>query len=94
MLKDPFIHLFIFIIIYLLVLFLFRILNIGKKKEYKNCSNACPDCKNPLQRIRRLTYDKIIYYLTIKIFELKRYVCENCGWEGLRWEKNKKKIRK
>ena len=39
-----------------------------------------------LNRIKRLPKDKILYHLTFRIFDFKRYVCAECGWEGLRWE--------
>ena len=26
--------------------------------------------------------------LTFRIFDSKRYMCAECGWEGLRWEDN------
>ncbi len=31
--------------------------------------------------------DKIIYYLTLGMFDWRRYNCDKCGWEGLRWSK-------
>ncbi len=84
--SDPFIRIFILLIIYTIFLFVIRILNIGRKKTCNNCSNCCPDCKSPLNRIQRKNSDKILFHLTFKIFNFKRYICNECGWEGLRWE--------
>ena len=49
--------------------------------------NSCPDCLNPLERIKRLKKDYILNHFTFHIFDYKRYRCMDCGWEGLRWEK-------
>lgn len=83
---DPFIRLFILLIVYIFILLIFKWLNIGRKKSYNNCTNSCPDCHAALNRIRRLQKDKILFHITFRIFEFKRYICNNCGWEGLRWE--------
>ena len=83
---DTFLLIFITIIIYVLLLFTLKKLNIGKKENYGNCNNCCPDCKSALNRIRRILTDKILYNITFKIFDSKRYICNDCGWEGLRWE--------
>ena len=63
-----------------------KAIGIGKKETYGNCNNCCPNCKSALNRIRRIKNDKIIHYITFKIFDSKRYLCNKCGWEGLRWE--------
>ena len=67
------------------MLFALRTLNIGRKKICENCNNCCPDCSDPLNRIQRLRTDKLAFHLTLRIFDLKRYICNACGWEGLRW---------
>mgnify|MGYP000663284802 CR=1 FL=1 len=59
---------------------------IGKKTSCGNCSNCCPDCEGVLNRIRRTQSDQFIHHFTFRIFDARRYVCHNCGWEGLRWE--------
>ncbi len=63
-----------------------HVIGIGKKEVYENCNNCCPNCKSALNRIRRTKNDRIIHYITFKIFDSKRYLCNKCEWEGLRWE--------
>lgn len=83
---DPFLKLFIIIIGYVIVLFILRFLGFGKKQVCENCNNCCPDCSFALTRIQRKKKDKIFYHLTLRIFNLKRYRCAECAWEGLKWE--------
>ena len=83
---DEFLFIFIIIIAYVILLFTLKRLDIGKKEINENCNNCCPDCKAALNRIRRIKKDKITHYITFKIFDSKRYLCNECGWEGLRWE--------
>lgn len=83
---DQFLLAFIAILIYVLILFIIRYLGIGSKKICLNCNNCCPDCGSALNRIKRITKDKLMYHITFRIFDSKRYVCNECGWEGLRWE--------
>ena len=83
---DPFLKLFIGLLLYLILLVIIRWLHIGKKKTCENCNNCCPDCMSGLNRIQRFHSDKLIFHLTFRIFDLKRYLCNHCGWEGLRWE--------
>jgi uncharacterized protein with PIN domain len=83
---DQFLLVFIIILLYVLILFIIRNLGIGSKKSNKNCNNYCPDCKTALNRVKRISNDKIIYHLTFRVFDSKRYICNECGWEGLRWE--------
>ena len=83
---DQFLLVFIIILLYVLLLFIIRYLGIGSKKNCKNCNNCCPDCNLALNRVKRISRDKILYHITFKIFENKRYICNECGWEGLRWE--------
>ena len=61
-------------------------MGLGSKKKCSNCNNCCPDCNLALSRIKRVLKDKIMHHLTFRIFDNKRYVCSECGWEGLRWE--------
>ncbi len=86
MLTDPFIKLFVLLLIYVIILFILKRYNIGRNKASEKYTNSCPDCSMPLNRIKRLPKDKILYHLTFRIFDFKRYVCSECGWEGLRWE--------
>ena len=87
---DQFLILFIVTLCYVLFLFIYRFLNIGRKKTCAKCNNCCPDCESSLSRIKRHSRDQMINYLTFRIFECKRYMCTECGWEGLRWEDNYK----
>ena len=83
---DPFLKIFIALLFYVCVLFILRALSIGRKKVCENCNNCCPDCGAALNRIRRINTDRIAFHLTFRFFDFKRYVCSQCGWEGLRWE--------
>ena len=47
MFADPFLKLFILLLLYVGILFLFRYINVGKKRIINSCNNACPDCNNP-----------------------------------------------
>ena len=87
---DRFLMLFIILLAYILFLFIIRYLGIGSKKQCIDCNNCCPDCNLALNRIRRLNRDKILHHITLRIFDAKRYICNECGWEGLRWEKKYK----
>ena len=86
MYADPFLKLFVLLLIYIVFLALLRSFNVGKKKVCENCNNCCPDCKFALNRIQRINIDKFAFHLAFRIFDLKRYICNECGWEGLRWE--------
>ena len=77
---------FIIVLSYVLFLFILRYYRIGSKKNCINCNNCCPDCGLALSRIKRIYTDRILHYITFRIFEFKRYICNQCGWEGLRWE--------
>ena len=83
---DKFMLIFIIIIIYILAIFIIRKLRIGRKISSKNCNNCCPDCGGPLKRIRRKKLDHFLHHITFRTFDHRRYICDNCGWEGLRWE--------
>ena len=58
----------------------------GKKELCGNCTNCCPDCKNALHRVGRKKSDHLVHHISFRIFDARRYICSNCGWEGLRWE--------
>ena len=86
---DPFFKFFLFLVIYILILLVFRFKGTGEKKVTKDCLNACPCEKNcPLNRIERKISDKFLNHLTFRIFNFKRYKCSSCEWQGLRWEKD------
>ena len=86
MTPDPFLKIFAALLLYVVSLFIIRWLNIGKKKVCENCNNCCPDCGAALNRIKRISTDKITFHITLRLFDFKRYLCSQCGWEGLRWE--------
>lgn len=83
---DQFLLVFLLVISYLILLFFVRHLGLGKKKSDVNCNNCCPDCQSALNRVRRTQKDQLIHHLTFRMFDARRYVCNECGWEGLRWE--------
>lgn len=84
---DSFLLIFLSIISYVLFLLVMKILGVGEKEKSESCTNCCPDCKNAMERIKRLKGDYLLNHLTFHIFSFKRYRCMDCGWEGLRWEK-------
>ena len=84
---DSFLLIFLTLVLYVIFLFTMKLCGFGKKEKHDNCTNACPDCKNAMERIKRLKGDYLLNYCTFQIFDLKRYRCMDCGWEGLRWEK-------
>ena len=83
---DQFLLIFILIIVYLILLLVVKYLEFGKKQYSDNCNNCCPDCKAALNRVRRKQKDQVIHHLSFRMFDARRYVCNECGWEGLRWE--------
>ena len=87
MINDKFLIAFSIVLVYVLLLFIIQNLGIGSKKKCMNCSNCCPDCSLALNRKKRLYKDKIAYYITLTVFDFKRYSCQECAWEGLKWEK-------
>ena len=84
---DIFLQISLGLVFYVILLFILKKLNVWKKRQCSNCNNYCPDCKEPLERIKRLKIDRIINYMTIQMFDFKRYKCLNCAWEGRRWER-------
>ena len=85
---DTFLLLFIIILLYVLLLFILQNFGFKSKKRGSNSNNCCPDCSSNLNRVTRIFKDKIIYYLTLGMFDWRRYICDKCGWEGLRWAKD------
>ena len=73
-----------------MVLFTLRYFNIRKKITCNKCTNCCPDCSSPLNRVKRTHKDILTNNLTLMVFDFKRYICTECGFEGLRWEDNYK----
>ena len=67
-----------------------KYLGLGSKKKSSNSNNCCPDCKSNLSRIKRIKKDKIYYYLVLGAIDWRRYSCDKCGWEGLKWTKQHK----
>ena len=90
-LKDVLAFLQYAIPMYIILLFVLKKNNFLKKKENGIHSNSCPDCQDQLKRIKRYNNDYYINYLTLKIFNFKRYKCSRCSWEGLRWGKHTRK---
>ena len=84
---DTPILLSVFLLIYFTTLFVLKSLGFMKKIVSENSANCCPDCNEPLERIRRNSSDRIINLITFQMFDFKRYNCNHCDWEGLRWEK-------
>jgi len=85
---------FSIVLSYVLLLFIIQYLGIGSKEKCIRCNNCCPDCTLALNRIKRLYKDKIIYHITFRVFEFKRYACNDCGWQGLKWEKKYQPVQK
>ncbi len=83
---DSFLIMFLCILLYVIILLMFKFLGIFKKKTNQKCNNCCPDCDSALHRIKRKQIDFVIYHITFRMFNFKRYLCSECGWEGLRWE--------
>ena len=85
---DSVLLVFILVILYIFIIYILKNIGIGSKKKTSNSNNACPDCKNNLNRIKRIYKDKITFFLTLGVLDWKRYSCDKCGWEGLRWPKD------
>ena len=86
--SDIFLWFILGVFSYILLLFILKRMNVWKKIQCDNCINCCPDCKEPLERIRRQKIDLIINYLTFQIFDFKKYQCLNCAWKGRKWERS------
>ena len=79
MFNDPFIKIFILLIIYTLILIIIKFLNIGRKKTFKNCTNACPDCSNALNRTKRKKLIKYCFIFPLEYLILKDTHVMNVG---------------
>ena len=86
MIIDKFLITFIIIIAYALLIVTLKKIGFAKKERCETCNNCCPDCKSALNRVQRKNIDHFIHHITFRIFNCRRYICSNCGWEGLRWE--------
>lgn len=53
----------------------------------------CPVCQGRLTRKKRIAGDYITIVATLGVLPFKRYKCVQCGWEGLRWRKQKEIIK-
>ena len=84
---DKFLITFITVLLYIIIISLIKRLGLGSKKKSSNSNNCCPDCRSNLSRIKRLKKDKIYYYLALGTIDWRRYSCDKCGWEGLKWTK-------
>ena len=83
MVFDDLLIILIVLTLSIFLLLFFRAGNILKKTE-------CPNCKGILKRKHRTLNDKILIIITLYILPFKRYKCRRCGWEGLRWNVEKK----
>ena len=68
---------------YVAILLIIKKLRLLEIKKVKGKS-ICPNCKNNTNRIARENKDKILKYLTLFLFDFKRYSCFHCSWEGVR----------
>lgn len=84
---NSIISIFIITLIWILILVSCNKLDIGRRKSCVNCDNCCPDCTKSLNRIRRKKMDNFLNDISFRLFDFKRYLCSNCGWEGIRWAK-------
>lgn len=65
------------------VIVLVRVFGIMRKTE-------CPECGHKVTRKKREAGDYILKMLTLFIIPIRRYKCVHCGWEGLRWNVEKR----
>ena len=68
---------------YLVILLVIRKLRLLEIKKI-NGKARCPKCENNIDRGARKNRDKILKYLTLFLFDFKRYSCLCCLWQGLR----------
>jgi uncharacterized protein with PIN domain len=69
------------VVIYVIVLMTIKQFKLFTlKREKGKC--ICPKCNETLKRIEKESMDKTLNYLTLFLFEWKRYSCFSCGWEG------------
>ena len=64
---DIFLCISLAIITYVVILILLKKLNFWRKVKCNNCNNCCPDCKQPLERVRRTKIDYFINYISSRI---------------------------
>lgn len=83
MLFDDLIIILLALFASIILLLVFRSFGLLKKGN-------CPNCNAPLKRKHRTLNDKVLIAITLYILPFKRYKCRRCGWEGLRWEIEKK----
>ncbi len=74
----------IIVLIYCCFLMSIRLLGLWRKHSCSICSNCCPKCKSPLNRIPKCNLDRILIRITLFIYEFNRYKCAKCQWEGLK----------
>lgn len=75
-------YLLVVLIIFYITLIALRI-NGVLKKDY------CPKCGGNIKRISKKLPDRLYAAATLGILPLRRYKCEVCFWEGLRWNTEK-----
>ena len=68
---------------YVVILIVIKKLRLLEIKKIKG-KLICPSFKNNTKRISRENKDKILKYLTLFLFDFKRYSCFHCSWEGVR----------
>ena len=68
---------------YVVILLVIKKLRLFEIKKIKGKS-ICPSCKSNIDRAPRKNKDKILKYLTLFVFDFKRYSCFHCSWEGVR----------
>lgn len=68
---------------YVVILLIIKKLRLLEIKKI-NKKPICPICKNNTKRTSRKNKDKILKYLTLFLFDFKRYSCFHCSWEGVR----------
>ena len=87
---DKPILLLVFLTCYFTAICFLKKIGFKKKVVSEHYTNCCPKCNEALERIRRYNHDRIINLVTFQMFDFKRYYCNNCEWEGLRWENKSK----
>ena len=55
---------------------------------HPHATRACPRCHDTLNRMHRRPRDHaastLLTGLTLRRYELRRYACSNCSWQGVR----------
>lgn len=83
---DTPILLLIILLVYFVTICILKKIGYKRKIVNNKNSNCCPKCNGVLDRVKRKNSDHLINILTFQMFDFKRYSCNNCGWNGLRWE--------